>query len=188
MENEEVLKVVVQYWGQRFNQSRKEIYKRREQFYRSLSYDDLVKRLLSISPYDEENKKHEEYNELKALIEDGGKIFLDYPDLFQTDQQSVTEEEFLEANKRLEESEEDWEIFQDKNIHDQVASIMKMFQLDPPQLTMISEPKKVFQVPTSRVVIPTVLELPPGWEVRTTDCGRPYYINHYTRTSTWMKP
>lgn len=31
-------------------------------------------------------------------------------------------------------------------------------------------------------------ELPPGWEQRTTPEGRPYFVDHNTRTTTWVDP
>lgn len=31
-------------------------------------------------------------------------------------------------------------------------------------------------------------ELPPGWEERRTDNGRPYYVNHITKSTQWIKP
>ena len=31
-------------------------------------------------------------------------------------------------------------------------------------------------------------ELPPGWEQRVTPEGRPYYVDHNTRTTTWVDP
>lgn len=30
--------------------------------------------------------------------------------------------------------------------------------------------------------------LPPGWERRFTNDGRPYYVDHTTRTTSWIKP
>ena len=31
-------------------------------------------------------------------------------------------------------------------------------------------------------------DLPPGWERRDTDAGRPYYVDHNTRTTAWAIP
>ncbi|KAJ3645153.1 hypothetical protein Zmor_022836 [Zophobas morio] len=31
-------------------------------------------------------------------------------------------------------------------------------------------------------------DLPPGWEERRTSNGRPYYVNHITRSTQWIKP
>jgi len=31
-------------------------------------------------------------------------------------------------------------------------------------------------------------ELPPGWDVRTTEEGRLYFVDHNTKTATWTKP
>lgn len=31
-------------------------------------------------------------------------------------------------------------------------------------------------------------DLPDGWEERRTQSGRLYYINHYTRTTQWIRP
>ncbi|EFA08997.2 E3 ubiquitin-protein ligase SMURF2 isoform X1 [Tribolium castaneum] len=31
-------------------------------------------------------------------------------------------------------------------------------------------------------------DLPPGWEERRTENGRPYYVNHITRSTQWIKP
>lgn len=36
--------------------------------------------------------------------------------------------------------------------------------------------------------IPGLGELPPGWEQRFTPEGRPYYVDHNTRTTTWVDP
>ena len=30
--------------------------------------------------------------------------------------------------------------------------------------------------------------LPPGWEEKTTENGRKYYINHTTRSTQWHRP
>ena len=30
--------------------------------------------------------------------------------------------------------------------------------------------------------------LPPGWEMRIDGHGRPYYVDHNTRTTTWERP
>ncbi|KAN0132220.1 hypothetical protein V8E53_009986 [Lactarius tabidus] len=32
------------------------------------------------------------------------------------------------------------------------------------------------------------VQLPFGWEERLTPDGRPYFVNHHTRTSTWTDP
>nr|XP_056721637.1 E3 ubiquitin-protein ligase NEDD4 [Euleptes europaea] len=42
--------------------------------------------------------------------------------------------------------------------------------------------------PVVPVLLPTSTGLPPGWEVRTDDKGRPYYIDHNSQTTTWQKP
>ncbi|TPX38288.1 hypothetical protein SmJEL517_g00076 [Synchytrium microbalum] len=34
----------------------------------------------------------------------------------------------------------------------------------------------------------SILPLPPGWEQRHTPEGRPYYVDHNTRTTTWLDP
>lgn len=31
-------------------------------------------------------------------------------------------------------------------------------------------------------------DLPDGWEERRTQSGRLYYVNHYTRTTQWIRP
>jgi len=36
--------------------------------------------------------------------------------------------------------------------------------------------------------ITTQAELPPGWEERRTMAGRPYYVNHNTKTTQWNRP
>jgi E3 ubiquitin-protein ligase NEDD4 len=36
--------------------------------------------------------------------------------------------------------------------------------------------------------VPGLGELPPGWEQRFTPEGRPYYVDHNTRTTTWVDP
>nr|2KYK_A Chain A, E3 ubiquitin-protein ligase Itchy homolog [Homo sapiens] len=30
--------------------------------------------------------------------------------------------------------------------------------------------------------------LPPGWERRVDNMGRIYYVDHFTRTTTWQRP
>ncbi|XP_033022290.1 E3 ubiquitin-protein ligase NEDD4 isoform X3 [Lacerta agilis] len=42
--------------------------------------------------------------------------------------------------------------------------------------------------PALPVILPTSSGLPPGWEVRKDDKGRPYYIDHNSQTTTWKKP
>ncbi|XP_017779182.1 PREDICTED: E3 ubiquitin-protein ligase SMURF2 [Nicrophorus vespilloides] len=44
--------------------------------------------------------------------------------------------------------------------------------------------------PTDRDASPATdnEELPPGWEERRTANGRPYYVNHITKTTQWFKP
>uniref|UniRef100_A0ACB8E600 Uncharacterized protein n=1 Tax=Sphaerodactylus townsendi TaxID=933632 RepID=A0ACB8E600_9SAUR len=42
--------------------------------------------------------------------------------------------------------------------------------------------------PVLPVLLPTSSGLPPGWEVRTDDKGRPYYIDHNSQTTSWLKP
>ncbi|KAF3480290.1 E3 ubiquitin-protein ligase RSP5 [Arthroderma uncinatum] len=40
----------------------------------------------------------------------------------------------------------------------------------------------------SNTTTPGTGELPPGWEQRFTPEGRPYYVDHNTRTTTWVDP
>ncbi|XP_015264671.1 PREDICTED: E3 ubiquitin-protein ligase NEDD4 isoform X2 [Gekko japonicus] len=42
--------------------------------------------------------------------------------------------------------------------------------------------------PVLPVLLPTSAGLPPGWEVRTDDKGRPYYIDHNSQRTTWQRP
>ncbi|XP_074090713.1 E3 ubiquitin-protein ligase NEDD4 isoform X1 [Macrotis lagotis] len=42
--------------------------------------------------------------------------------------------------------------------------------------------------PTLPVFLPTSSGLPPGWEEKQDDKGRSYYIDHNSKTTTWMKP
>ncbi|XP_009070947.1 PREDICTED: E3 ubiquitin-protein ligase NEDD4 isoform X1 [Acanthisitta chloris] len=42
--------------------------------------------------------------------------------------------------------------------------------------------------PAHPVLLPTSSGLPPGWEERQDDKGRSYYIDHNSRTTTWIKP
>ncbi|XP_061451913.1 E3 ubiquitin-protein ligase NEDD4 isoform X2 [Rhineura floridana] len=44
------------------------------------------------------------------------------------------------------------------------------------------------EYPALPVLLPTSSGLPPGWEVRKDDKGRPYYIDHNSQTTTWKKP
>nr|XP_060611803.1 E3 ubiquitin-protein ligase NEDD4 [Anolis sagrei ordinatus] len=42
--------------------------------------------------------------------------------------------------------------------------------------------------PALPVLLPTSLGLPPGWEVRKDEKGRPYYIDHNSQRTTWKRP
>ncbi|BFZ19909.1 hypothetical protein BsWGS_22948 [Bradybaena similaris] len=42
--------------------------------------------------------------------------------------------------------------------------------------------------PTTAAVAPSNEPLPPGWEMRTDNQGRSYYVDHNTRTTTWERP
>lgn len=42
--------------------------------------------------------------------------------------------------------------------------------------------------PVSPVVLPSSPQLPPGWEEKRDTKGRRYYVNHNTRTTTWVRP
>ncbi|GAB5587048.1 hypothetical protein Unana1_01948 [Umbelopsis nana] len=44
------------------------------------------------------------------------------------------------------------------------------------------------QAPTSSNSQSAQTDLPPGWERRTDHLGRPYYVDHNTRTTTWNRP
>lgn len=44
------------------------------------------------------------------------------------------------------------------------------------------------QMANSGATVPGLGELPPGWEQRFTPEGRPYYVDHNTRTTTWVDP
>lgn len=44
------------------------------------------------------------------------------------------------------------------------------------------------QVVTTGATTAGLGELPPGWEQRITPEGRPYYVDHNTRTTTWVDP
>lgn len=44
------------------------------------------------------------------------------------------------------------------------------------------------QMVTSGATAPGTGELPPGWEQRFTPEGRPYFVDHNTRTTTWVDP
>uniref|UniRef100_A0A452VG87 HECT-type E3 ubiquitin transferase n=1 Tax=Ursus maritimus TaxID=29073 RepID=A0A452VG87_URSMA len=42
--------------------------------------------------------------------------------------------------------------------------------------------------PVSSSLLPTSSGLPPGWEEKQDERGRPYYVDHNSRTTTWTKP
>ncbi|XP_016517711.1 E3 ubiquitin-protein ligase NEDD4-like isoform X1 [Poecilia formosa] len=42
--------------------------------------------------------------------------------------------------------------------------------------------------PASPVLLPSSPQLPPGWEEKRDNKGRRYYVNHNTRTTTWVRP
>ncbi|XP_027869854.1 E3 ubiquitin-protein ligase NEDD4-like isoform X2 [Xiphophorus couchianus] len=42
--------------------------------------------------------------------------------------------------------------------------------------------------PISPVLLPSSPQLPPGWEEKRDNKGRRYYVNHNTRTTTWVRP
>ncbi|KFO94349.1 E3 ubiquitin-protein ligase NEDD4, partial [Buceros rhinoceros silvestris] len=47
---------------------------------------------------------------------------------------------------------------------------------------------RVEEQPAHPVLLPTTSGLPPGWEERQDEKGRSYYIDHNSRTTTWIKP
>nr|XP_048722727.1 E3 ubiquitin-protein ligase NEDD4 isoform X5 [Caretta caretta] len=47
---------------------------------------------------------------------------------------------------------------------------------------------RVEEQPALPVLLPTSSGLPPGWEERQDEKGRSYYIDHNSRTTTWVKP
>ncbi|XP_074956409.1 E3 ubiquitin-protein ligase NEDD4 isoform X2 [Phalacrocorax aristotelis] len=47
---------------------------------------------------------------------------------------------------------------------------------------------RVEEQPAHPVLLPTSSGLPPGWEERQDEKGRSYYIDHNSRTTTWLKP
>ncbi|XP_010217603.1 PREDICTED: E3 ubiquitin-protein ligase NEDD4 isoform X1 [Tinamus guttatus] len=47
---------------------------------------------------------------------------------------------------------------------------------------------RVEEQPALPVLLPTSSGLPPGWEERQDEKGRSYYIDHNSRTTTWIKP
>ncbi|PKK25456.1 neural precursor cell expressed, developmentally down-regulated 4, E3 ubiquitin protein ligase, transcript variant X4, partial [Columba livia] len=47
---------------------------------------------------------------------------------------------------------------------------------------------RVEEQPAHPVLLPTSSGLPPGWEERQDEKGRSYYIDHNSRTTTWIKP
>lgn len=51
-----------------------------------------------------------------------------------------------------------------------------------------SPPQSNSQMVTSGATAPGTGELPPGWEQRFTPEGRPYFVDHNTRTTTWVDP
>ncbi|XP_015254845.1 PREDICTED: E3 ubiquitin-protein ligase NEDD4 isoform X2 [Cyprinodon variegatus] len=42
--------------------------------------------------------------------------------------------------------------------------------------------------PTAEATTPETGSLPPGWEVRSAPNGRPFFIDHNTKTTTWVDP
>lgn len=64
-------------------------------------------------------------------------------------------------------------------------------QSSPPQQSQQgqgSPPQSSSQMVTSGATAPGTGELPPGWEQRFTPEGRPYFVDHNTRTTTWVDP
>ncbi|QPG74343.1 NEDD4 E3 ubiquitin-protein ligase [Brettanomyces nanus] len=57
-----------------------------------------------------------------------------------------------------------------------------------PQLTGGTDQSTAMQMAASGATTPGLGELPPGWEQRFTPEGRPYYVDHNTRTTTWVDP
>uniref|UniRef100_A0A663EBH4 E3 ubiquitin-protein ligase n=1 Tax=Aquila chrysaetos chrysaetos TaxID=223781 RepID=A0A663EBH4_AQUCH len=47
---------------------------------------------------------------------------------------------------------------------------------------------RVEEQPAHPVLLPTSSGLPPGWEERQDEKGRSYYIDHNSRTTTWIRP
>lgn len=58
----------------------------------------------------------------------------------------------------------------------------------PPQQGEGSPTQSSAQMVTSGATAPGTGELPPGWEQRFTPEGRPYFVDHNTRTTTWVDP
>jgi hypothetical protein len=57
------------------------------------------------------------------------------------------------------------------------------------QITSVRSPQRVEIVaPSSAVKTPPEPGLPVGWERREGANGRPYYVDHNTRTTTWIRP
>lgn len=50
------------------------------------------------------------------------------------------------------------------------------------------QPAAPAAIPTSTATTPGTGSLPNGWEERYTPEGRPYYVDHNTRTTTWVDP
>lgn len=44
------------------------------------------------------------------------------------------------------------------------------------------------RLPVAQPVSSGPAALPPGWEERVTRDGRPYYVDHNTRTTSWERP
>lgn len=61
-------------------------------------------------------------------------------------------------------------------------------QPSPTQQGQGSPQQSSAQMVTSGATAPGTGELPPGWEQRFTPEGRPYFVDHNTRTTTWVDP
>lgn len=55
-------------------------------------------------------------------------------------------------------------------------------------LAAAPQPAAPAAIPTSTATTPGTGSLPNGWEERYTPEGRPYYVDHNTRTTTWVDP
>ncbi|XP_036094391.1 E3 ubiquitin-protein ligase NEDD4 isoform X3 [Rousettus aegyptiacus] len=120
---------------------------------------------------------------------ENGNIQLQAQRAFTTRRQISEETESVDNQ----ESSENWEIIRED---EGTVYSSQAFPSPPPSNRRIEELNALLTVsgnsatgqPVSSSLLPTSSGLPPGWEEKQDERGRPYYVDHNSRTTTWTKP
>ncbi|KIM30184.1 hypothetical protein M408DRAFT_22227 [Serendipita vermifera MAFF 305830] len=65
---------------------------------------------------------------------------------------------------------------------------LEELSLNAPNTTGIENPVSMASVHNSNNTEEQEAPLPPGWERRTDHLGKPFYVDHHNRTTTWIRP